>query len=387
MANSIDAATMSIGSVGRVSSHRHLEIGDFAELNTIFEGAEILLGDATASTRVAGLPLNLDMSNIRCKDISIGDFLIGYTKRSLQRLEMGMEIVQLDLSCTVDFTYKYSVFPRGSDSVEAFTNDNGVAIAMVFNSENFDEFPPNEIVVEGCTAKVDVTDLDFVGGGFDQVIFNAIETLLRSTVESEVNALICSEMSSLGDTFGQSLLDLVDETLEPYFAPLPPNYADPLFAENNMAVPDGKNLLDLSNTEEVVGGWFNDVLQEIDALLGTVVDDPDSPTGTGRDLGVNKLLRENVLDSDRALTIASEDFEGILDSSVFEGHDRVTQTNITLDQLKIFGLDTFTEIKPLRDIGKYTLQNDFSWRFLTVEVDLSFTIKTCLARRSTRSWK
>jgi hypothetical protein len=59
----------------------------------------------------------------------------------------------------------------------------------------------------------------------------------------------------------------------------------------------------------VISSWFDAALQEADALLGTVVDDDASPTGTGSDLGINVFLRDYVLDEDRAFAVDMVDLE------------------------------------------------------------------------------
>jgi len=75
---------------------RMLEIGDFEDLNELFEGAVINLPDADISTS----GLTLEVRNLRCKEISIGDIQVGYQKNSNQQLTFQLEVIDLDLNAT-----------------------------------------------------------------------------------------------------------------------------------------------------------------------------------------------------------------------------------------------------------------------------------------------
>ena len=169
---------------------------------------------------------------------------------------------------------------------------------------------------------------------------------------------------------GGDMLDLVSDLLEPYLGVV--LTADPLAPEDSMVVPDNVNLLDLQDTENSIGQWFDAILQEADALLGTEIEDPEDPSGWN--LGVNVFLRNYLLDQDRALTLDVDTLfpDGVM---LFEGHDKLTETTIELNAVKLFGLDTFSKFEPLLDIGRYTLQNESAWDYLTIELDVTITIK------------
>ena len=99
--------------------------------------------------------------------------------------------------------------------------------------------------------------------------------------------------------------------------------------------------------------------------------DPDmlGGNGDGLDLGVNRLLRSTVLNEDRALAVK------IADGVIFEGRDMLTETLITLNEVRLLGLDSFGEFDPLNGVGRYTLGNRFFWKHLTVEMDLTLVMK------------
>ena len=85
----------------------------------------------------------------------------------------------------------------------------------------------------------------------------------------------------------------------------------------------------------------------------------------GIDLNINKLIRDNFLDEDGAFLVEIE--EGL---TLYESHDKFLRTLTVLESVKVYGLDTIESFEPLEDIGKYTLQNELSFRYLTMEVGI-----------------
>ena len=130
-----------------------------------------------------------------------------------------------------------------------------------------------------------------------------------------------------------------------------PDRADPLHLERVLNVPPESNLIDFSNLEEALGLLVTDALAQVDSLFGEIVTDPNAPDGSGADLGANVFMRETILDDNRALSIIIEDLPfAAFDPVLFKSHDLLTETEITLVSLRIFGLDTFTKFDPL--VGK-----------------------------------
>ena len=159
---------------------------------------------------------------------------------------------------------------------------------------------------------------------------------------------MCDELSSLGTTFVGDLLDWAKDELDVYLQPIPPERADPLHLESALAVPAEINLLDFQNLEESLGSWVTDALDMADNMFGEIVDDPTAPDGSGRALGVNAFLRQNILDEKRALAVEISDLPfQAFDPVLFKSHDLLTETTITLTSVRLFGLDTFTKFDPL----------------------------------------
>lgn len=165
------------------------------------------------------------------------------------------------------------------------------------------------------------------------------------------STVLCNELSSLGTTFIGDLLDWAEEELDIYLQPVSADRADPLYSERNLQVPSNIDLLDYQNLEDSLGSWVTDLLGQADALVGEQVEDPNAPNGSGSDLGVNVLMRQQFLDQERALVLLIEDlpFEAF-DPVIFKSHDLLTETVITMVGVKIYGVDTFTMFDPL--LGK-----------------------------------
>ena len=174
--------------------------------------------------------------------------------------------------------------------------------------------------------------------------------------------MLCDELSSLGTTFVGDLLDWAKEEIDVFLLPVDPERADPLQLESALDVPPTKNLLNFQNVEDTLGSWVADALAQADSLFGEEVADSDAPDGSGRDLGVNAFLRQNILDSNRALSVAIADLPfQAFDPVLFKSHDLLTETVITLVGVRILGLDTFSKFDPLT--GKC---RPFCFRFRSV---------------------
>ena len=187
--------------------------------------------------------------------------------------------------------------------------------------------------------------------------------------------MACQELTSLGPTLLDDTLKMLKIEIDAYLKPMPPEKTDPLYLEKSMPSTDSV-ILNYRDGGNTVAGWFTVAIQELDSLLGVEVSDAGGPTGTDVDLAVNVLLRQYLLEEDRSLTIQVADlpFPGF-DSTLFKSHDKLTETTITLDTIKVFGLDTFTHFSALQAIGNQTLQNEFKWDYLTFELDVTLDIK------------
>lgn len=338
---------------------RDLAIGDFDELNELLEGATIKLPDARVETSA----ITVDMTNLRCTNFRIDDIVVDATQSSdfVGDTKLQVSFEGLDMICYLD--YKYSFIFTRYGKADLYSYDNRASVSMVFEAPNYNDgtFHPTKSSVEQCFPEVNVANMDF-RGDIAAIVLNTIEGLLRDQVEKEAEQHICEELQSLSKTLVTDMLLGVDRTLAGYISAPPP---DPLRSENSLVVPENVTIVDFQDKSSWKK-WLDQMLVDAVAFLTKPVEDDV----LGSDMNVNVLVRENFLDDDGAFLL---DVGG--DLKLYQGHNKFLQTTILLDSVKVFGLDTLTTFEPLMDVGRYTLQNEFSFRYLTVELDIIMDIK------------
>ena len=221
---------------------------------------------------------------------------------------------------------------------------------------------------------VQIGDLEFDGDGlgFIASILNTFERLLRDRIEGELNDTVCEELRGLGGdgALGDVLVNISDR-MEGYLDPLSENMLNPLFLESSMVdddVPRDENgtslYLNFLELEEYAGDWINSALDKLDSFLGG--------SGSHGELGINSFLRENFL-TNGEFVLNPSDF---MDSNViFESHDMLTETSLSIESVVIRGLDTFTEMDLMNAIGNHTLRNSVKLKSLSLVVDMKAFMK------------
>lgn len=334
------------------------KLGDFDELNELLVGAMIKLPDASISTNA----ISVDMTNVRCTDFNVEDIIVNaFQQGGATRLQVSLE--NIDMVCYLD--YKYTFLFTRYGTADLYSYDNRASIEMTFEAPNYNggTFRPTTSTVTQCSPQVSVDNLDF-HGDISAVVLNTVEGLLRGKVEQQANERICQELRSLSLTLFSDTLQAVDKTLEEYISAPP---ADPLRAEKELVVPENITIVNFQDKKDGTWKqWLDQMLVDAVAFLTKQVDD----TVYGTDLNINKLIRDNFLDEKGAFLVEIE--EGL---TLYEGHDKFLRTLIVLESVKVYGLDTIESFELLEDIGKYTLQNELSFRYLTMEVGIIMGMK------------
>jgi hypothetical protein len=350
---------------------RRTAAGDFDELNKLFDNASIIIPDTfTVSQKVLLSTLEVRIWNIKCYGVNIGDMSIAHELKNAQNMEVLINVFKMDLACEMNYEYKYS-FLNGDGWLKLTTNDNSASTRINFQSDDFGSKPPKGSSVSNCVADIEITDLDFEEDLLSEVL-EVFQGLVRGVVETAVGNVACDELGSLGTTLVENMLELAADKLEPYQGELSPEESDPLFLEANLNLPAEFKGLNLRNTESPVGKLFNELLDAAASLMGTVVTDSSSVSNVD-DLLINNFLRTLLLEKDGSYIVDPSQLP--LDTLLFEGHDRITETTINLNEVKIFGLDSLTHFDPFQKIGDYTLQNDIKWNKVTIQFDVTINIK------------
>jgi hypothetical protein len=341
---------------------RRLALGDFAELNALVYNAKIRLPDASLSRN----NLDLDIYSVECVNFQVGDVMMSSRKISLSRVSVTLEIRQLDMVCKA--RYKYSGFLFGGrGDVELYSYANEATTLTFVSSPNYNTVAPDSLHVQTCNPKVNVQDMDFKGGilGF---VLNRVEYLLRDYLEKFAEERICAELSAFMER-GEGFLQFAKETLDIY----DPSklVLDPLLSERLLQVPVGTTLLNLQEKDTSFGRWVHMALEEGVKYMNAQVAINDDNGRT--DMQANMLLRKYFLNYDGSLTIDLSNFPN--GGLIYQGHDILTETTITVNTVKLLGLDTLTKFDPLKDVGLRTLQNDVSWDYLSFEANIEIVIK------------
>lgn len=338
--------------------HRDLAIGDFDEVNDLLNGAMIRLPDARVETNV----ITVDMTNVRCTNFQIDDILLDATQASdlVGATRVKVSIEGLLMQCFLDYKYTF-IFTRYGEA-DLYSSNNRASVSMLFESPDYNggTFHPTKSSVEQCFPEVSIDDLDF-RGDIAAVVLNTIERLLRDKVEEQAEGQICEELQSLSETLVTDVLKGVDGRMEEYMSAPP---SDPLRSEGALVIPENIKIVDFQD-KTTWKKWLDQMLDDAMTFLTKRVEDDTY----GNEMNVNALIRENFLEDGAFLL----DVDG--DLTLYEGHDKFLQSTILLDSVKVFGLDTLRSFEPLVDVGKYTLQNEFSFRYLTMEVDITMELK------------
>lgn len=248
------------------------------------------------------------------------------------------------------------------------TRDNSFNAAYSFYSPDFKLEPPNSISRENCVPDITINDIDATGGVLGGLL-NTFEILLRSPIESAIKDLLCPDDKSQ-DLIVPLLNDLVtqlDDLLEPYLQPISDDLKNPLLPEEKLIQNSDQEFLGFSSDFGMV---VKQALDYINSFFGNIVVDPNSPNGNNTDLAINQILRNGVLNENRALVL-----NGTLFGDIYDGDDQLTDTKITIDAVYIYGLDTLQEFVPISGIGEYTLASAFEWQSLDFEIVLNLQIE------------
>ena len=347
------------------SQHRNLEA--FSTLNSLFDEITLILPDSTISNN----GLDLTITSLQCSDINIQDIQVGHTSLSDTTTRLAINIIGLEITCSFRWSYKWTIF-NGSGSGKALLDSSSWAsINLDFLSQDYNSYPPTDVNIDQCMADVQIGDLEFDGDGlgFIASILNTFERLLRDRIEGELNDTVCEELRGLGDGALEDILIKISDRIDGYIKPLSEDMLDPLFLESSMVdVPRDENgtslYLNFLELEEYAGDWINSALEKLDSFLGA--------SGSDGELGINSFLRENFL-TDGEFLLNPSDF---MDSNViFESHDMLTETSMSVESVSIRGLDTFTEMDLMNAIGNHTLRNSLKLKHLSLVVDMKALMK------------
>ncbi|KAL3918291.1 MAG: hypothetical protein SGILL_004308, partial [Bacillariaceae sp.] len=350
---------------------RELQVDDFAELNTILSSVVVEIPENPPPFSSGGI--TMDLYNIVCKDLRLGDAVLSSRRIDSRSIELQISLAELDFACTSRYNYKGALGVGGRGDVMVATRSNrAVATATVSAVDAIS--PPTNVVMDSCNPTIEIVDIDFTNGGIISWVLDMIEGLLRDTMERLAEKTICTELQQVLQGQTKDFLGFAKDTIEEYTIADAAISDEALLSrekqlEESIVEKENVRLLNLQDQETQFGKWVNQLLEQGVRLFNTLV---PSLSG-GSELQVNQLLRQYILDSSGALVLDQSD-NGLV---VFEGHDVITQTTITVDRVKLIGLDTLTKFDPFEVVagGKYTLKTALAWEYLALEIEATVTIR------------
>ncbi len=332
---------------------RQLTIGDFSSINQVLQETEFELPTMSRTEDST----TLQLSNIRCRNVQIGDIQLEYTPTTTG-LDIAIDIIGLDVVCQANYNYDGRLL-AGQGDVQ-ITSSSNAATVQASLAQATATIPPSSIQLNACNPSVNINNIDFDNGGFLGWVLNLIERLARGIMENLVEDMLCQQLQQALDN-AQGLLEQLNEKLDNYSVDLS---IDPLQAEHGL--DSTTSFLDFSDPQTNVGLWVHQALdQGVAYLQATVQGTTDSST----EMRANIMMREYVLNSDRAFVILEES------RTLFYNHDDFLETNIQLQKVQLLGLDTLTALDPFSIIGKYTIQSHVAWEYLALDVDATVDMR------------
>ncbi len=341
------------------------EDGGFDRVNQLLETVSINIEDDMAiSEKIGFITLNLVVDSLICRDISIGDITISHSAEandlaSTNSIDVDLALNGIDAICEIEYSYDYGLLD-GTAKAEIVTDGNAAATSIQFETNNQGNDFSVTSSVPSCALDIEISDVNFIDPDFATSVMELFVDPLRDLIESEVESFACSQLSTTGVNFlNEDLFTMINERLIDFTTPTETGATD----ESNYDLSKALNFREIAETQ--VGNLFERALSQLDELFG----------GNGGELGINNLLRSYILDGNGALVL---DIAGLLgnDGSSFELHDKLTRTRISLEEVRIYGLDTLTKFDPLVVVGDHTLRNEFSWNSLNMEIDAVLDIRS-----------
>lgn len=280
-----------------------------------------------------------------------------------QRLELQATLHSFNLDCRVLYRYESDAIEDGGGAGVIELKDNTLVAGMTVVEPGT---PDEAAVVGDCLTVLFVSDIEFL------TVEPLGEFFVKFVAESDVTTLVglgfcelLSDPEELKDLLGG---DSITHTLADVAA------ADPLAAERQLEVPDAVELVDLRDSDEQTWpGWgVAALVRWAGEYLGTT-DTRENDDGVDvDDLLINHLIRDFLYTDDDGDDEKGEGNSLLLELEPALPFDGVGAFNVPtvfeVDQVRVFGLDSFTKFENFQLLGKRTMQVDLALESVKVRV-------------------
>jgi hypothetical protein len=161
--------------------------------------ASIRLPDFEVSQKVLFNTFKLKITELTCRDLSVGDIVLTPNKESNQRLTFKVDLVDLALNCEGRFNYDWGRID-GNGSVEANINKSQASTVLAFSSTNFALEPPGDSTVDSCDASINIDNMEFRGK-----IISKILDAAQNAVGNQIEGALEGGKSCVSDCFAFSV--------------------------------------------------------------------------------------------------------------------------------------------------------------------------------------
>jgi metal transporter CNNM len=182
---------------------------------------------------------------------------------------------------------------------------------------------------------------------------------IRRMAESKVEAIFCGLMTN--ETLGL-MLNMTETKIHEYMDEMSSWHVDSLFLESEVSLPDNVSIINFQEDEQA-GKLMVIALQNLNSIYAARNPDPTATTADGMDYGFNTILRETILKDQTFFNITTE--YPLIDETT-----PLVDVNVTLTDLRFYGLDTAAVLTPFTVIGNTSIQTRLRWDNLTMEFDM-----------------
>jgi hypothetical protein len=196
-------------------------VEDFADVNSILSDVIVKLPDVPT---MDGRGYSIELTEVICRNLWIRDASltsrsVGLVGESSSGVELQWTLEGLAFECDAQYRYEglFGVVNKG-DVYMYSRGNHAVTTATVSAPLNGSPQPPTKIAMNSCTPEVQIVDIDFDNGGFIGWVLDAIEGLLRTTMENMASDKICEELQIFLEVNTKDLLEYIagENVLKPY---------------------------------------------------------------------------------------------------------------------------------------------------------------------------
>jgi len=136
---------------------------DWQTLNSILYNAIIQLPDSEMTNN----GLTLQIKDLECTHLQIGTMNVDTVPQtSVQQIIVQTSISGLHMDCTARYDFGGFLIVNGSGDLNVKSRSNAVTTETVFESPDFNMFPPLQSSVVSCNPTVNIDGIEFSNGGF-----------------------------------------------------------------------------------------------------------------------------------------------------------------------------------------------------------------------------